>query len=130
MDRANIQESLEELEGDRWPEPAAGATRLMCKAHEAHSKPASQLSIEDLRLLIGQKVSLSWAVPFAVAAMEKDPLAEGDMYPGDLLNACLSLPDSYFAEHLDVRDRLRAVATRISDDDWRLAFQGRFREWR
>jgi hypothetical protein len=35
--------------------------------------------------MIGQKIGLPYLVPLAINALEQDPLAQGDYYPGDLL---------------------------------------------
>ncbi|RRR99429.1 contact-dependent growth inhibition system immunity protein [Glycomyces terrestris] len=130
MKRADYRESLEELTGDRWPEPGSDATRLVRNAYAAYTKPAEALTVEELRLLIGQQVALEWTVPFAIDELERDPLAEGDMYPGDLMNACMSLPEAYFADHRDEKDRLREIAVRIDAGDWDLAFSDRHSDWR
>ncbi|WP_370027602.1 contact-dependent growth inhibition system immunity protein [Planotetraspora sp. GP83] len=44
-------------------------------------KPLADLTIEDLRLLIGQRIGLPCLVPIAVEWLDHDPMAEGDMYP-------------------------------------------------
>ncbi|THV40801.1 contact-dependent growth inhibition system immunity protein [Glycomyces buryatensis] len=130
MNRTEIHESLEQLENDRWPRPSADATRLIRHCHAARAKPASQLSTEELRLLIGQRISLAWTVPFALHDLQRTPMVEGDLYPGDLLAACLSLPDEYFAAHPEVRRQLAEIVEQVGEDDWNLAFPGRFTEWR
>jgi len=130
MNRAGVRETLEELTGERWAVPGDDATRLVRKAYEAYTKPAATLTVEELRLLIGQQVALDWTVSFALAELDRNPLAEGDMYPGDLLNACLSLPVSYFAEHSETAEHLRAITAGIDQDDWDLAFAGRHSDWR
>jgi hypothetical protein len=87
------------------------------------------LTVEDLRILLGQNVGVAILSPIAIDRLESDPLAEGDFYPGDLLVAALQL---------DLRDlpeqarRLRAMADRLDEkelDDHRTgeiaAFRGR-----
>ncbi|MGW1729321.1 contact-dependent growth inhibition system immunity protein [Streptomyces sp. NPDC002306] len=81
----NRTRSLEELERDRWQAPPADATRLVATVHALRSRPIGTLTVEDLRLLIGQNVGLPVLLPFAVEVLRDNPLAEGDMYEGDLL---------------------------------------------
>jgi hypothetical protein len=104
--------SLEELDGQRWGDPPAGASRLVATVHTLRRKPVDLLSVEDLRLLLGQQVGMAELVPLALEHVEHDPLAEGDYYPGDLLAALLRLPGAYWTAHPDHRDRLDAVAAK------------------
>ena len=49
------------------------------------TKPVDQFTVEDLRIMVGQKISLDYLMPLAVVELEREPLAEGVYYPGDLL---------------------------------------------
>ncbi|MET9347553.1 contact-dependent growth inhibition system immunity protein [Streptomyces termitum] len=86
----NRDRSLEELEHDRWSAPSGGETRLMATVRELRRKPIGGLTVEDIRLLIRQDVGLVYLLPLAVEILRSDPLAEGDMYEGDLLAAVLT----------------------------------------
>jgi hypothetical protein len=110
--------SLEEIENDYWGDPSADATRLISTAHALHRQPVGALSVEGLRLLISQKVGLDTLVPLAIEAIERDPLAEGDFYPGDLLDALMrQVPDSYWQAHDDQRARVRTVAEALDPEE-------------
>jgi hypothetical protein len=52
-------------------------------------------------------------VPLAVARLDREPLAEGDFYPGDLLAAVLRVPAEYWTAHPGQRRRLRAVLVAV-----------------
>ena len=41
--------------------------------------------------------------------LERDPRAEGDFYPGDLLAAVRRVPDDYWSAHPEEATRLAAV---------------------
>ncbi|MDQ0767185.1 contact-dependent growth inhibition system immunity protein [Streptomyces canus] len=56
----NRGRSLEELERDRWPAPPTDATRLVATAHALRRRPIDELTVEDLRLLIGQDIGLPY----------------------------------------------------------------------
>lgn len=80
--------SLQELEGDDWGEPSFDS-HLVVTVHRLRRKPIGEYSIEDLRVMIGQGFGLPYLIPLAVERLEEDPLAAGDMVPGDLLQAVL-----------------------------------------
>ncbi|MFD3658959.1 contact-dependent growth inhibition system immunity protein [Streptomyces sp. NPDC058620] len=66
--------SLAELERDRWQAPPPDATRLIATAHALRGRPVGALTVEDLRLLIGQDIGLPVLLPLAVEALRDDPL--------------------------------------------------------
>jgi hypothetical protein len=107
------RQSLEQIEGDYWGDPPAEATRLVATVHELRRRPVGALGVEDLRVLIGQRVGLDALVPPALARLEADPLAEGDFYPGDLLSAVVRLPVEYWRAHPTSAARLRAVIAAV-----------------
>jgi hypothetical protein len=97
--------SLQELENDDWGEPTFGSY-LVTTVHRLRRKPLKDLTVEDLRLLIGQGIGLRFLVPLAVEQLELDPLVAGDFYPGDLLAAVLRVGDAYWMRHPDIASRL------------------------
>jgi len=110
--------SLEEIEDDYWGDPPADATRLISTAYALHKRPIGTLDVEGLRLLISQQVGLDTLIPLALDRVERDPLAEGDFYPGDLLDALMRrVPESYWQVHEDQRARVRTVAKALDPDE-------------
>ncbi|WP_370970857.1 contact-dependent growth inhibition system immunity protein [Amycolatopsis sp. cg9] len=93
---ADTSRSLEQLEGHAWGDPPADATRLVRTAHELRRRPVGDLSAEDLRLLLLQQVGIELLVPLVLDRLEREPLAEGDCYPGDLLVALLKVPPAHW----------------------------------
>jgi CDI immunity proteins len=69
----------------------------------------SELSVEDLRLLIAREHSLSRYVPQAIDRLEENALAEGDYYAGDLLHAVLDVDVDYWREHRDQWERVDEI---------------------
>ncbi|MEU8815917.1 contact-dependent growth inhibition system immunity protein [Actinoplanes sp. NPDC048796] len=104
-----MQQSLEEIEGKAWGEPPADASRLVATVYALRRRPVGALGVEGLRVLIGQKEGLEILLPLALDELERDPLAEGDFYPGDLLAAVVRVPHAYWQGHADQAARLRAV---------------------
>lgn len=118
---ADDDSSLEQIEGDAWGDPPTDATHLVTTAHRLRRKPVGALTAEDLRMLIAQRVGLDVLVPRALVRLERDPLVEGDFYPGDLLVATLKTPVDYWATHPDQLARLDAVAASVAEPDADLA---------
>ncbi|MGW4894388.1 contact-dependent growth inhibition system immunity protein [Kitasatospora sp. NPDC004240] len=112
---ADRDRSLDELEGDRWPAPLADAPPLVVRAHALRHRPVGELTIEDLRLLIGQNVGLAHLLPLAVEVLRDDPMAEGDLYEGDLLSAVLTRSADAWRDHPALQRELMLIVASLSD---------------
>lgn len=82
--------SLEQLENDFWGEPEFDSY-VITTCHKARKKPLSELSHEEIRLLIGQKIGLKYLLTMALDILEIEPLIEVTFYEGDLMNELLRL---------------------------------------
>ncbi|MFF2126737.1 contact-dependent growth inhibition system immunity protein [Streptomyces olivochromogenes] len=111
----NRARSLEELERDRWQAPPADATRLVATVHALRSRPIGTLTVEDLRLLIGQDVGLPVLLPLAVEVLRDNPLAEGDMYEGDLLSAVLTRSPAVWSAQPELAKQLNFIVGGLTD---------------
>ncbi|HEX5825753.1 MAG TPA: contact-dependent growth inhibition system immunity protein [Candidatus Limnocylindrales bacterium] len=120
--------TLEELDGEHWEEPDDRATGLIRNAHRLRTVPIGSLSVDDLRLLLGQQIGVQWLVPVALEHLREDRFA-GGLYQGDLLNAVLRAGSKYWDEHPAetmslwlVREALEGVRdeaeTLLTRDDW------------
>jgi hypothetical protein len=106
--------SLQELEQDDWGEPTYDSY-LVTTVHRLRRKPIGEFSVEDLRIVIGQQIGLLFLVPLAVERLEEEPLAAGDFYPGDLLQAVLRAEETFWAKHPNAFQRVRKVVSRVKD---------------
>lgn len=89
----NIQDkSIEELENDYWEDSDFGSY-VVQTSQRARKKPLSQLSKEEIRLLIGQKIGLRHLIPVALSILRDDPLVEVRYFEGDLLLQLLRLSE-------------------------------------
>jgi hypothetical protein len=102
--------TLQELEKCDWGEPDFDS-HLVATCHRLRRIPLNQFTVEDLRIMIGQSIGLPFLLPMAVEHLERNPLSEGDFYPGDVLSAVLRIDESYWGDHPDIRERVRAVVT-------------------
>ena len=77
----DIQQSLEQLEQNFWKDPKDFPTLLVEKCHRYRKLPVKDLSIEQLRMLIGQNIGPSYLIPLSIETLRNDILSEGDFYP-------------------------------------------------
>lgn len=105
------RKSLQELERDVWGEPDL-KTQLVQTCHRLRRVPLVDFTAGDLRIMIGQKISLFFLVPLALEKLQDDPLVEAKFYPGDLLNSLLDVPETFWSVHTDMRDVLRQIVTK------------------
>lgn len=90
--------TLSQLERDDWGPPPYDSS-VVTECHRLRHVPLKDLTVENLRLLIGQRISLAYTVPLALEHLSRDPMVSGDLYPGDLLKAVRSIEDDFWAQH-------------------------------
>lgn len=105
--------TLEDLEGYD-PAGFTFPSPLVKRVEALWRVPLGQLTVEDLRMIIGQRRGLRWLLPLALARLADDPLAEGDCYPGDLLAAVLHLPDELWSAQPALHQSASQVAARAA----------------
>ena len=104
--------SLEELEGRVSPHNDFGS-HVVQESQRLRKLPVNQLTIEDLRLLIGQQIGLQFLVPIALDLLVINPLAQGAFYRGDLLANLLKLPPEFWQEHPQHNDTMVELGTEL-----------------
>ena len=62
--------------------------------------------------MIGQNIGLEYLVPLALERLHKDPFAEGDYYPCDLLVSVLGSEAHFWEGHPELREQAIAIAQR------------------
>ncbi|EDP70762.1 hypothetical protein FBALC1_08383 [Flavobacteriales bacterium ALC-1] len=91
--------SIEQLENDYWTEPNEFTSGLVATCHMYRKIPIDELTIEQLRLLISQKVGLKHIIEIGISELDKNILAEGDFYEGDLLMAISNVQSEFWNEN-------------------------------
>ena len=92
--------TLDELEGGA---AVAGDSYLLSEIRRLRRVPLRDFRLEDLRLLIGQGIGLSYLVPIALSHLREHPLASGHFYHGDLLKQVMTVDEVFWAGHADLR---------------------------
>jgi hypothetical protein len=107
------RQTLDQLEGVASPTPGPGDTSLVTKCLQLRKIPIGGFTVEDLRLMIGQREGLLFLVPLALEHLAADPLAEGHCYPGDLLCAVLRAGAEFWRRHSSLRAEAEGVIARL-----------------
>ncbi len=102
--------TLSQLEDHDWGPPTYDS-HLVTTIHKLRYKPIGQFTVEDLRICLGQKMSVGILLPLALDQLERDPLVSGDYYEGDLLQNVVHCEDKWPRDPQTL-GRLRAVLER------------------
>ncbi|RKR81542.1 hypothetical protein BDD43_1689 [Mucilaginibacter gracilis] len=82
-----------------WGNSIEASTSLIKRCIDLSRIPISDFSVEDLRLMIGQQEGLRYLIPVAIEILSYDLFAEGDFYPGDLLNSVLDVDFEFWKKN-------------------------------
>jgi len=107
--REPLKYTLTQLEEQDWGPPSFDSS-LVQSVHRLRNVRLGDLTAGDVRLLIGQKISLPFLVPLALDILDSNPFIEGSYYPGDLLAALLETPQDYWTKYPDVLARTAVIA--------------------
>ena len=102
-----LEKSLEQIENDYWGKPTY-PSNLVKTCHKIRTIPLKDLSVEHLRMAIGQKISLPILIPLAIQRLLREPLVEGHFFKGDLLQNVLRC-DEYFSSNKEPRIELLEI---------------------
>ncbi|WP_062269763.1 contact-dependent growth inhibition system immunity protein [Endozoicomonas arenosclerae] len=90
-------------------------SRLIDRLREASTKKLEDLTPEDLRLLISQRIGLEYLVPIALTLLEENPLCSGNLYVGDLASVLLDLPQSFWESQPALNNRMVEVGDSLTE---------------
>ena len=114
MEHSDHSKTLEELEGDVWPYDEFGS-HVVEKSQRLRKVPIRDLSVEDLRLLIGQKIGLHFLVPLAIEHLNSNPLVSGNYFRGDLLKMVLAVPEEFWIMHPSLNNLLVEIGFEVAN---------------
>ncbi|CAL9448103.1 contact-dependent growth inhibition system immunity protein [Streptomyces werraensis] len=111
-------QSLERLEGQRWPEPPPeDATSLVRAVHELRRRPVGDLRPDELARLITQDVGLPWLLPLAVRILRGTAPSQiaGRWYDDDLLYAVVTRKTQVWEQFPELARELKATVETLVD---------------
>ncbi|WP_248723218.1 contact-dependent growth inhibition system immunity protein [Seonamhaeicola sp. ML3] len=88
--------SLDSLEKKSFAEIPEDEGYLVTTCSRLRKVPLNEFNTEDLRIMIGQDIGLTFLIPLAIQILKKDILAEGHLYEGDLLKVVLTSNKDYW----------------------------------
>ena len=95
------QKTLENLEKDFWGEPTYDSY-LVSRTHEIRKLPLTDLTSDDIAMMLRQKFSLDYIVPLAIDKLQVDILAYGDTgSEGAIMDAILKIPADFWRVNKD-----------------------------
>jgi hypothetical protein len=104
--------TIEALDKRDFGDPEEAPTNMVKRCLQLCRIPLNDFTVEDIRLMIGQKFSLRYLVPLATEHLRKDVLAEGDFHPGDLLEHVLKIDQEFWKSN---EPMWREIADLIKD---------------
>lgn len=104
--------SLDSLEKTNWP--VDDTTNLIKRVTSLRKVPLNQFTTEDLRLIIGQDVSLDYLIPLALERLEEYAFIGGDYYEGDLLVQVSKIDEGFWNRNRLLKKKF--VDTLINND--------------
>ncbi len=105
----DLSKSIEELENKVLGKPDFDS-HLVVECYRLCKVPLSELTVENLRMLIGQQIGLIYLVPLALEILVKDPFVEGDFYKGDLLKNVSELPSEFWVNNPVLNNEFTGIA--------------------
>ena len=88
--------SIEQLENDYWKEPSEFPTNLIKRCFEYRKIKVSELTLEQIRLLISQKIGIEFLIGIALEKLKQNIIFEGELYEGDLLDSVSKVPTEFW----------------------------------
>src|SRR5687768_1928222 len=100
--------SINEIKG--WTAPRSELRSSLVERHEAAlATPLSELRPSQIAMLIRQRTELELVLPLALDILAEQPLIDGELYCGDLLNAVLGLPPEFWRDHSSAWYEVNAI---------------------
>lgn len=98
--------SIEQIENKYWRNVPINSSDLIKSIYAIRKKKIRELSVEDLRVMIGQNESLNILIPIAIDILSSNIFAEGDYYEGDLLKSVLTIEKSFWVQNPKIKKHL------------------------
>jgi hypothetical protein len=108
------QKPLEILENHYWGDLETAPTGLIKRCIELSRVPVCEFTLDNLRLMIGQQLGLSYLAPLALEKLGPYIFVSAALYEGDLLESMLRIDSSFWEKNKEYRAQLNSLVT----DHW------------
>ncbi|MCK0137423.1 contact-dependent growth inhibition system immunity protein [Arenibacter sp. S6351L] len=115
MEPKFYKKSIKQLEKDYSTDPSEFPTGLVENCYKYRKIPIEDLNIEQLRLLISQKIGIEYLIGIVLKTLERNAIAEGNLYEGDLLIAVSKIPSEFWKENKKEFGIFKRIVTRNSE---------------
>lgn len=113
--------TLTNLEKEKW-NVSNMDSRLINRLTQLRDQPLNNFTTEDLRIMIGQQMSLLYLVPLAIETLSINLFAEGDLFEGDLLKNVLAIETTFWNSHKEYWLQLNELIKNKRDEIAKLKF--------
>lgn len=113
--------TLTNLEKEKWNVSNLDS-RLITRLTQLRDQPLNNFTTEDLRIMIGQQMSLLYLVPLAIETLSINLFAEGDLFEGDLLKNVLAIETTFWNTHKEYWLQLNELIKNRRDEIENLKF--------
>ena len=112
--------TLADIENGIGNTPSNASSFLVTRIAELQYKKLDQFDVEDIRICIGQDglwkdKSLRILISLAIVELDKNLLAEGDMYEGDLLESVFRVRSEFWTKNKDLHEQVILLFERSRD---------------
>ncbi|WP_295118575.1 contact-dependent growth inhibition system immunity protein [uncultured Chitinophaga sp.] len=115
-----LDNTIETLENKIW-EYKKFPTILIETCHNARKKKIKDLSLNELRTLLTQDIGIPYILPSVMEVLEKDLMTDTRFYPGDLLLAAVSMPETTWQGNMETGLRLKGMIVEAQKGaDWKV----------
>jgi hypothetical protein len=104
-----LEKSIEQLENNYWKKESEFPTNLIEKCFEYRKIKLSELTVEQIRLMISQKIGIEFLIGIALKKLELNIIAEGNLYEGDLLDSVLKIPTEFWKKNKTEFEKLKIL---------------------
>lgn len=113
-----LSRTLSELLNKKWKGeiPIPTDSYPIRHLYALYDRKISEYTIEDFRFLVNQNIALEYIMPLTLEILSKNILAAGDFYDGDLLNAALTVPSSFWKENPSQHSAMKELLETQQDD--------------
>ncbi|WP_397447792.1 contact-dependent growth inhibition system immunity protein [Polaribacter sp. R77954] len=104
-----LEKSIEQLENNYWKKESEFPTTLIEKCFEYRKIKLSELSTEQIRLLISQEIGIDFLIEIAIKKLEQNIIAEGNLYEGDLLDSVSKISTEFWSKNKFELKKLKTI---------------------